>query len=210
MFNVGGGEILVIFLVALIVLGPQKLPEAARQAGAMMRELKKISTGFQEELRAAVDFTDDDDAIEVAARAKGEQLIAAEKAEKAAKAARTPKSIGSGTGDPTTSTAAAAGMYGAPGAKISAGPVTPEPAAETLPSDRVVGAEPELDEHGPDDDPDDDLDDDFDDDLDDDDLDDVLQDLDDDVPPPTRPARLDVTQMAGNRPANSGPGDDHS
>ncbi len=36
MFNVGGGELLVIFLVALIVLGPAKLPEVARQIGGVM------------------------------------------------------------------------------------------------------------------------------------------------------------------------------
>ena len=33
MGNLGGGEILVILLVALLVLGPSKLPDAARQLG---------------------------------------------------------------------------------------------------------------------------------------------------------------------------------
>ena len=33
MFNLGGGEMLVILLLALIVLGPERLPEAARQVG---------------------------------------------------------------------------------------------------------------------------------------------------------------------------------
>jgi sec-independent protein translocase protein TatA len=33
-------ELLVILVVALIVLGPQKLPEAARSVGRGMRELK--------------------------------------------------------------------------------------------------------------------------------------------------------------------------
>ena len=55
MFNVGGGEILVILLVALIVLGPQRLPDAARQVGKAMSELRRVSTGFQNELRSAVD-----------------------------------------------------------------------------------------------------------------------------------------------------------
>jgi Tat protein translocase TatB subunit len=129
MFNVGGGEILVIFLVALLVLGPQKLPEAAKQVGAMMRELKKVSSGFQEELRAAIDFTDDE-AVEAAARARGDQLVAAEKAKKASDAARRAKATGSGTTDPGTSTAARAGMYGAPGARLSAAHAQPpEPPA---------------------------------------------------------------------------------
>ncbi|MGI9608170.1 MAG: Sec-independent protein translocase protein TatB, partial [Acidimicrobiales bacterium] len=53
MLNIGGGEVLVIFLVALVVLGPTKLPEAARTAGKVMSEFKKISSGFQREFREA-------------------------------------------------------------------------------------------------------------------------------------------------------------
>ncbi len=55
MFNIGGGELLVIALIALIVLGPQRLPGAARQAGKAMGELRRLSTGFQTELRSAFD-----------------------------------------------------------------------------------------------------------------------------------------------------------
>jgi sec-independent protein translocase protein TatB len=57
MFNIGGGEILVISLVALIVLGPQRLPDAARQVGKAMGELRRLSTGFQNELKGALDDT---------------------------------------------------------------------------------------------------------------------------------------------------------
>ncbi len=55
MFNIGGGEILVILLLALLVLGPQRLPDAARQAGKAMGELRRLSTGFQNELKQAMD-----------------------------------------------------------------------------------------------------------------------------------------------------------
>lgn len=55
MFNVGGGEIFVILLVALIVLGPERLPSAVRQAGQFMGELRKLSSGFQRELKGAFD-----------------------------------------------------------------------------------------------------------------------------------------------------------
>ena len=54
MFNIGGGELLVIFLVALVVLGPTRLPEVARQAGKWMGEFRKISNGFQSEVRQAM------------------------------------------------------------------------------------------------------------------------------------------------------------
>ncbi|HEY7070930.1 MAG TPA: Sec-independent protein translocase protein TatB [Acidimicrobiales bacterium] len=59
MFNVGGGELLVIMLLALIVLGPQKLPGAVRQAGRVMGEVRRISSGFQQELKDAFDHEDD-------------------------------------------------------------------------------------------------------------------------------------------------------
>lgn len=58
MFNVGGGELLVIMLIALIVLGPQRLGPAARQIGRVMGDLRRISSGFQQELKDA--FDDDD------------------------------------------------------------------------------------------------------------------------------------------------------
>ncbi|MGH2684861.1 MAG: Sec-independent protein translocase protein TatB [Actinomycetota bacterium] len=54
MFNVGGPEVLIILVVALVVLGPSKLPEAARQFGRAMSEFRRMSSGFQAELRDAL------------------------------------------------------------------------------------------------------------------------------------------------------------
>lgn len=54
MFNVGGGEVLVILLVALIVLGPDKLPGAVRKVGEVVGEIRKVSSGFQAEMRTAM------------------------------------------------------------------------------------------------------------------------------------------------------------
>jgi sec-independent protein translocase protein TatB len=59
MFNIGGGELLVILLLALIVLGPQKLPGAVRTAGRVMGEVRRVSSGFQQELKTAFDEVDD-------------------------------------------------------------------------------------------------------------------------------------------------------
>lgn len=56
MFNVGGGEVLVILLLAIIVLGPDKLPNAAKQAGKYLSEFRRISNGFQQELKDAMDL----------------------------------------------------------------------------------------------------------------------------------------------------------
>jgi Tat protein translocase TatB subunit len=52
--NVGTPELLVICLVALLVLGPDKLPEAARKVGNVIGELRRMSAGFQAEMRDAM------------------------------------------------------------------------------------------------------------------------------------------------------------
>ena len=54
MFNLGAGELLVILIVALLVLGPTKLPGAARQMGKAMAELRRMTAGFQKEFQDAV------------------------------------------------------------------------------------------------------------------------------------------------------------
>jgi sec-independent protein translocase protein TatB len=59
MFNIGGGELIVILLIALIVLGPQRLPDAARQLGKAMSDLRRLSSGFQNEMKQALETADD-------------------------------------------------------------------------------------------------------------------------------------------------------
>jgi sec-independent protein translocase protein TatA len=51
----GPAEILVILVVALIVLGPKKLPEAGRQVGKAIAEVRKWSQGFQDEIKSTLD-----------------------------------------------------------------------------------------------------------------------------------------------------------
>jgi len=53
--SLGGPEIIVVFLVALIVLGPERLPGIARQMGKAMGEFRRMSSGFQDEIRKAID-----------------------------------------------------------------------------------------------------------------------------------------------------------
>ncbi len=55
MFNLSGSEMIFLLLLALIVLGPEKLPEAVRRFGKAYGEFKKMSTGFQSELKSALD-----------------------------------------------------------------------------------------------------------------------------------------------------------
>ena len=48
-----GSEIIVILLLALVVLGPEKLPEALRRAGRTYSELKKMGNSFQSDPASA-------------------------------------------------------------------------------------------------------------------------------------------------------------
>lgn len=54
-FNLSGSEMVFLLLIALVVLGPEKLPEAVRKFGKIYGDLKKMSNGFQSELRDALD-----------------------------------------------------------------------------------------------------------------------------------------------------------
>lgn len=54
-FNLQGSELIIILLLALVVLGPEKLPDAMRKLGNFYGQMKKMSTSFQQEFKAAVD-----------------------------------------------------------------------------------------------------------------------------------------------------------
>ena len=55
MFNLQGSEIIFILLIALVVLGPEKLPGAIKRVTQLYAEFRKMSSGFQAEFKAVVD-----------------------------------------------------------------------------------------------------------------------------------------------------------
>ena len=55
MLNIGPMELLVVLVVALVVLGPDRLPQASRQLGRAMSELRRWSRRLDTEVRTALD-----------------------------------------------------------------------------------------------------------------------------------------------------------
>ena len=57
--SLGPAEILVVLLVALIVLGPARLPEAGRQVGKALAEVRRWSSAVQDEMRSTLNAEPD-------------------------------------------------------------------------------------------------------------------------------------------------------
>lgn len=55
MFGIGSTELLVILVVALIVLGPAKLPEIARSLGKALGEFRRVSTDVRRTIEMEVE-----------------------------------------------------------------------------------------------------------------------------------------------------------
>ncbi|GAA2889912.1 hypothetical protein GCM10010517_54100 [Streptosporangium fragile] len=64
MFGLGWPEIVALVVIALLVFGPEKLPQAASQAGRTLRNLRRMANNAREDLRSGLgpEFADFDPA----------------------------------------------------------------------------------------------------------------------------------------------------
>ncbi len=51
MFDVGGGELILILLVILLLFGPKKIPEFAQQVGRGIRQFRKAQEDLTQQIR---------------------------------------------------------------------------------------------------------------------------------------------------------------
>jgi Tat protein translocase TatB subunit len=121
MFGIGMPELMVILVVALVVLGPKRLPEIAKALGKGLAEFRRATSDINEELQKA------QRTIEGEARAvEAERREAARKAASAQTAAQT---AAAGEASPTAAVADASAT-----ARVGAPPPGPVPVSEGAPA----------------------------------------------------------------------------
>jgi sec-independent protein translocase protein TatB len=59
--DIGWGEILIILIVALLVVGPDKLPSYARKTARFVRNFQKVTTGLTGQISKAINLDDEED-----------------------------------------------------------------------------------------------------------------------------------------------------
>jgi len=72
-FGLGFGELVVIFLIALIFIGPKKLPELAKGLGKGIREFQDAAKGLGDQLQNSGDSETNKLADATQQEAKSEQ-----------------------------------------------------------------------------------------------------------------------------------------
>jgi sec-independent protein translocase protein TatB len=141
-FNVTGIEIVLVLLVALIVLGPEKLPEAVRRFGRTYGELKRMSQGFQSELRDALE----EPSRELRSTVQAAKDMVHGPVQEVRSTAKDVKDMAQGRtttpGPPTPSPAAAPAA--APPTPAGDDPAAGDPAADGMVPDELWDGEPEA------------------------------------------------------------------
>jgi Tat protein translocase TatB subunit len=102
--SLGGQELFLIFLIALIVFGPRKLPEIGKSLGKMMSEFRKASADFRHTVETEVEAEKIKGLVTESTRLDDSPAPAPATAESAAPAADSPSVAGGETVSRTTDT----------------------------------------------------------------------------------------------------------
>ncbi|MFP4315177.1 MAG: Sec-independent protein translocase protein TatB [Desulfovibrionales bacterium] len=101
MFGIGSTELIIILVVALLVLGPKKLPEMARSLGKGLAEFRRMSNDVKRTIDLEVDRADEE---EKKKKAKKDLYPEGEEAKKAeAEKTQEPEKAAADSGSSDTS-----------------------------------------------------------------------------------------------------------
>ena len=129
--TLGGPELFLIFVVALIVFGPRKLPEIGKSLGKMMSEFRRASNDFRSTIESEVESE----------KIRESMRIEPPKVEKVKKASPATPGTGSDHGEGATAEGSASPENSPAPAGESTGdesPATAEPASMTDPDGEPV------------------------------------------------------------------------
>jgi sec-independent protein translocase protein TatB len=142
MLNVGPLELLVVLAVALIVVGPERLPELARSVGRVLRQFREV----QDEVRNMVSSGVDDDIRDAAAEFRKVTSGITRATDVKGAVRRVERSIQDATvpspKEPSSPGASEAGEAGGPPADRLVEDGAAEPAASAQPPERRASPDP--------------------------------------------------------------------
>ena len=52
--GIGGGEVILVLIIVLLLFGGERMPELARSLGKTLREIKKATSGVEDEIKRAL------------------------------------------------------------------------------------------------------------------------------------------------------------
>ena len=147
MFGLGLGEIILIVIVALLFIGPEKLPEAAKSISKGIRDIRKQTRELRETIEEDTDFggaiRDLQSALrgdELHASSQARQKAAALKAATLKPTTGTESAASPGAGTTASTTAGTTGGTTGSAARAPAVPAVGAPGAEPVPEPVIVAS----------------------------------------------------------------------
>lgn len=145
------GDYTFIFLLALVLFGPKKLPEIGKQLGKLLAEFRRASNEFKFQIQEELRNMEEEERRKKLADEQAQRAAAADQ-QAALPASTTPTILPPSTGDPVSTSYPYATPVGpaeptpiSPGVEESTGEVIVDPPAPTDPSALIrTGDEPDI------------------------------------------------------------------
>ena len=75
-FNIGTAELMLIFVIALVVVGPRRLPEVGRSLGKVLHDVRQMSQEFTAPIMQEMNaLTEENEVKEIAAQSVSEKAV---------------------------------------------------------------------------------------------------------------------------------------